>query len=219
LVILDIAEVEGEQTARAIRDRGGEAIFIHTNITVESSVAEAFDRGSKLVGQPDVLHNCAGGSTGSDGSLISARIEEFWRVVELDLLGTILCCRNAIPAMIEAGGGAIINMSSVSSLIGAPNMDFYTAAKGGVSALTRALALQHAPDNIRVNAIAPGVTTTERVLRRAEGNLNNFALMKKQIAGAAEPVDIAQAGLFLASDEARMITGVVLPVDGGATAW
>lgn len=219
VVLLDISEEAGEAVAGEIAGRGGEALFVRTDVTSEESVAAAMARGVERFGGIDILHNNAGGSTGGNGSLLAAPIEELWRVMRLDLLGTILMCRAAIPRMKAGGGGAIVNMSSVVSLIGVPNLDFYTAAKGGVSALTRALALEHAPDRIRVNAVAPGVTLTERVVRISGGDVSAFPLSRKQVLGPAEPGDVAAAVLFLASDEAASITGVVLPVDGGASAW
>jgi NAD(P)-dependent dehydrogenase (short-subunit alcohol dehydrogenase family) len=127
---------------------------------------------------------------------------------------------NEVAAEIAAaGGGSIINMSSVVSLIGVPGLDFYTAAKGAVSALTRTLAMQHAASRIRVNAIAPGVTMTERVLALSGGDVSRFPLSRKQVMGPSQPAHVANAALFLASDEAAQVTGVVLPVDGGAASW
>lgn len=219
VVLLDISAEAGEAVAGQIAGSGGEALFVTTDVTSEQSVEAAIVRGVERYGTIDILHNNAGGSTGGNGSLLAAPVEDLWRVMQLDLLGTILMCRAAIPRMRTQGGGAIVNMSSVVSLIGVPNLDFYTAAKGGISALTRALALEHAPDRIRVNAIAPGVTMTERVLRISGGDVSSFPLARKQVLGPAEPADVAQAVLFLASDEAAKITGVVLPVDGGASIW
>jgi NAD(P)-dependent dehydrogenase (short-subunit alcohol dehydrogenase family) len=219
VVILDIAEAGGASCAAEIADAGGSAVFIRTDVSSEESVAAAFEAGLARFGRIDVLHNNAGGSTGRDGSLVDVPVEELWRVMRLDLLGTILTCRNAIPRMREQGRGSIVNMSSVVSLIGVADVDFYTAAKGAVSALTRTLALQHGPSGVRVNAIAPGVTMTERILARSGGDVSNFPLSRKQFLGPAQPLDIANAALFLASDEAAKITGQVLPVDGGASAW
>jgi NAD(P)-dependent dehydrogenase (short-subunit alcohol dehydrogenase family) len=219
IVVSDIAEAEGEKTAALVREHGGRALFVHTDVTSEESVARAFARGRAAFGQITVLHNNAGGSSGKDGSLATGSLDEFWRVIRLDLFGTILCCRAAIAGMIEIGGGSIINMSSIVSVIGVPDLDFYTAAKGGISALTRSLALQNAPHRIRVNALAPGVTMTERILKQSGGQVDKFPLSRKQILGPAAPIDVANAALFLASDESASITGTILPVDGGASAW
>lgn len=218
IVALDISEA-GASTVKLIEDAGGEAIFVLTDVTSEGSVRDAFARGLDHFGRIDILHNNAGGSSGRDGSIVSAPIDELWRVLQLDLLGTILVCRQAIPAMKASGGGAIINMTSIVTLIGVPNIDFYTAAKGAVSALTRTLAVQHAEIPIRVNALAPGVTMTERVMAASGGDVSAYPLARKQLLGPADPIDIANAALFLASDEATKVTGVVMPVDGGSSAW
>ena len=219
VVLIDIARGAGLHTEAEIRDAGGKAVFIETDITSEDGVASAFEAGRNKFGRIDILHNNAGGSSGKDGSVVRAPIEELWRVMRLDLLGTVLACRNAIPVMAAQGSGSIINMSSVVSLIGVPDLDFYTAAKGAISALTRTLARQHAPSRVRINAIAPGVTLTERVLAASGGDTSRFPLSQKQLLGPAKPEDIAAAALYLASDEASKVTGVILPIDGGATAW
>jgi NAD(P)-dependent dehydrogenase (short-subunit alcohol dehydrogenase family) len=141
-------------------------------------------------------------------------LEEFWRTIGVDLFGTFLGCRFAIPVMVE-GGGSIINTTSIRAMIGTTGADAYTSAKGGVRALTQALALQWAAHNIRVNAIAPGVILTERVrgLLRADD-----PIFQKSLLGASEPEDVARMALYLASDEARKVTGTILPMDSGASA-
>ena len=110
-----------------------------------------------------VLYNNAGGATPKDGKVTEIELEEFWRTIGVDLFGTFLGCRYAIPVMVEGGAGSIINTTSIRAMIGTAGADAYTSAKGGVRALTQALALQWAEKNIRVNAIAPGVILTERV--------------------------------------------------------
>ena len=110
-----------------------------------------------------VLYNNAGGATSRDGKVTEMALEEFWRTIGVDLFGTFLGCRFAIPVMVKGGGGSIINTTSIRAMIGTAGADAYTSAKGGVRALTQALALQWAAANIRVNAIAPGVVLTERV--------------------------------------------------------
>jgi NAD(P)-dependent dehydrogenase (short-subunit alcohol dehydrogenase family) len=142
-------------------------------------------------------------------------IEEFWRTIGVDLLGTFLGCRFALPVMAERGGGSIINTTSVRALIGTAGADAYSAAKGGVLTLTKALALQWAPQNIRVNAVSPGIVLSERVRALLR---EDDPLFRKSLLGAGEPEDVAHLALFLASDESARITGAILPVDSGATA-
>jgi NAD(P)-dependent dehydrogenase (short-subunit alcohol dehydrogenase family) len=215
VVVAEIARDQGEATAKTIRDAGGEAVFVATDVreapSVEAAVRAAVDRFGRL----DVLYNNAGGATARDGKVTEMALEEFWRTIGVDLFGTFLGCRFAIPVMVEGGGGSIINTTSIRALIGTAGADAYTSAKGGVRALTQALALQWAAHNIRVNAIAPGVILTERVrgLLRADD-----PIFKKSVLGASEPEDVARMALYLASDEARKVTGAVLPMDSGASA-
>src|SRR6202030_2800570 len=165
-----------------------------------------------------VLHNNAGGSTPQDNTVVDAPIEEFWRVIKLDLFGTFLGCRVAIPEIIRSGGGSVINMSSNVALMGIAGRDCYTAAKGGVAAMTRSMAVEFAPQRVRVNAIAPSATMTERVRGRLEaGNPRVTKLAAAHLVGLIEPEDIANMAVFLASEESRMVTGHVYPVDSGVT--
>ncbi|HEX3208767.1 MAG TPA: SDR family NAD(P)-dependent oxidoreductase, partial [Geminicoccaceae bacterium] len=163
VVVAEIAREQGEATAKTIRDAGGEALFVATDVrdpaSVEAAVRTTVDRFGRL----DVLYNNAGGATARDGKVTEMVLEEFWRTIGVDLFGTFLGCRFAIPVMVEGGGGSIINTTSIRAMIGTAGADAYTSAKGGVRALPQALALQWAPHNIRVNAIAPGVVLTERV--------------------------------------------------------
>ena len=149
--------------------------------------------------------------------------------MSLDLLGTFLCSRYGIPEIIKAGGGAIINMSSVVALRGAFPVHIYTAAKGGVIALTQAMACEYAHDHIRVNAICPGVILTDRVKQRFGKSAESPATTDQTRAikidwknypfATGEPEDIANVALFLASDESRMLTGAIIPADGGMSAY
>ena len=168
-------------------------------------------------GRLDVLHNNAGGSTARDDTAVNAPLDEFWRAIKLDLYGTFLGCRFGIPELIKAGGGSVINMSSNVALMGVAGRDCYTAAKGGIAALTRSLAVEFAPQRVRVNALAPSATMTDRVIRLMAGNPAVDRLAKSHLLGLIEPQDIADAALYLASDESRMVTGQILPVDSGVT--
>src|SRR5207244_8629925 len=142
----------GEESERLV---GSGAIASRTDVTDEASLQAAIRTTVDTFGRLDVLHNNAGGSTPQDNTVIEAPLEEFWRVITLDLFGTFLGCRYGIPAMIESGGGSVINMTSNLALMGIAGRDCYTAAKGGIAALTRSLAVEFAPQRVRVNAIAP----------------------------------------------------------------
>ena len=214
VVIAEINKVTGEETAHLA---GNHAIAIPTDVRDEDSIKAAIRTTVEKFGALHVLHNNAGGSTLDDDTAVDAPISEFWRAITLDLFGTFLGCRHGIPAIIASGGGSVINMSSNVSLMGVPGRDCYTAAKGGVSAITRSMAVEFAPQKVRVNAIAPSVTMTERVKKLVAGNAAIDKLAASHLLGLIQPENIADMALFLASDESRMVTGQIYPVDSGAT--
>jgi NAD(P)-dependent dehydrogenase (short-subunit alcohol dehydrogenase family) len=217
VVVAEVNAASGEQTAQLIVQAGGQAIFVRTDVTEPDSIQAAVDRAVQQFGGLHVLHNNAGGSTNIDSTVVDAPIEEFWRVIKLDLFGTFLGCRFGIPAIIRSGGGSVINMSSNVALMGIPGRDCYTAAKGGVASMTRSMAVEFAPHKVRVNAIAPSATMTDRVRALVAGNAALDKLAQSHLVGLIEPQDIANMAVFLASDESRMVTGHVYPVDSGVT--
>lgn len=218
VAIAELNAAAAAETARLVTEAGGEALAIPTDVTEPDSVAAAVRETVRAFGRLDVLHNNAGGSTPADGSAVDAPLEEFWRAIKLDLFGTFLGCRFGIPELAKAGGGSVINMASNLALMGIAGRDCYTAAKGGIAAITRSLAVEFAPQHVRVNAIAPSATRTPRVERLLAGNPALSATAKSHLLGAwIEPEDIANAALYLASDESRMVTGQILPVDSGVT--
>ncbi len=218
VAILEINKDSGAGAEHEIRDAGGEACFIHTDVTEPESVIAAVASTIEHYGKLDVLYNNAGGSTLQDAAVTEAPDEEFWRVIKLDLWGTFLVCKHGIPALIENGGGSVINTSSNLAVMGLHGRDCYTAAKGGVASITRSMAVEYAPHNIRVNAVAPAATRTERVVKMAEANEAIDSMVQRgQLLGWCEPIDIAYMALYLASGESASTTGQVIPVDSGAT--
>ena len=214
VAIAELNQAAGEETAHRA---GPNAIAIRTDVTDPDSLAAAVRQAADHFGAIHILHNNAGGSTPQDGTVVEAPLEEFWRVIKLDLFGTFLGCRFAIPELIRAGGGSVINMTSNLALMGIAGRDCYTAAKGGIAALTRSLAVEFAPNHVRVNALAPSATMTDRVKKLMAGNAALDKLARAHLLGLIEPEDIAAAALFLASNESRKITGQILPVDSGVT--
>lgn len=217
VLVAERNEASGAQTAEMARQAGGQAIFVATDVTEPDQVQLAVDECVRAFGQLDILYNNVGGSTLQDGPVTTAPFEEFWHKIKVDVFGTWLGCRCAIPAMIESGGGSIINAASMCALMGTPGKDAYTAAKGAVAALTRSMAVEFAPQKIRVNAVAPAATLTERVVDMLAKDGVTAAIAKNYLLGFAEPNDVANAVLFLASDESRVTTGHILTVDSGIT--
>jgi len=218
VVIAELNTASGEQTAHIIAQAGGDCIAVTTDVTQEDSVKTAIETAVRHYGGLHILHNNAGGSTPVDSTVVDVPLEEFWRAIRLDLFGTFLGCRFGIPAIIASGGGAVINMASNVALMGIAGLDCYTAAKGGIAAITRSMAVEFAAAKVRVNAIAPAATMTARVRARLDtGKSSVMKIAAGQLLGLIEPEDIANMAVFLASDEARMITGHIYPVDSGIT--
>ena len=202
VVVAEINAEAGEQTAQIVAQAGGDCIAVATDVTQEDSVRAAIDAAVRHYGGLHILHNNAGGSTPVDSTVVEVPIEEFWRAIRLDLFGTFLGCRFGIPAIIASGGGSVINMASNVALMGVAGRDCYTAAKGGIAAITRSMAVEFAPQRVRVNAIAPSATMTDRVRGRLEaGNPGVTKLAAAHLVGLIEPEDIANMAVFLASEE------------------
>lgn len=216
VVMADVKADLGEAAAAAIRDAGGAAEFVTTDVSKEDDVRALIDGTLARHGRIDVLYNNAGGATPKDGKVTDMPLDEFWRTISVDLFGPFLGCRFAIPHMERHGGGSIINTTSIRALTGTAGADAYSAAKGGVIALTKALAMQWHTAGIRVNAIGPGVVLTERVAAMMDPETNPIAI--KSLMGPMEPDDIAYLALYLASDESRKITGAIYPAESGASA-
>ncbi|TKT75718.1 SDR family oxidoreductase [Aquamicrobium sp. LC103] len=206
---------ESEKVVAEIESAGGTAIFVPCDVSEPDSVEQAFAQADRAWGRLDVLFNNAGGSSPDDGPLTKTSLDTFWKTLRLDLFGTWLCSRAAIPLMQKSGGGSIVNSASIMGEMGVPNRDAYTAAKGGIIALTRSMAVEFASDGIRVNVVIPGAVTTERVLEFFDREPHLKKQFDAYLLGMAEPIDVAQAVLFLASDESRRTTGQKLPVDSG----
>lgn len=229
VAIIEINETTGAATEKLVHEQGGDAVFIRTDITQEESVKHAVRHAVERFGRIDLLYNCAGGSVVEDGLVTEVDLDEVWkRTMTLDLYGTMLCCRHVIPEIIKAGGGAVVNMSSGAALRGASPAHIYTSAKGAILSLTRALAGAYVMHNVRVNAICAGRIETERTLRRFGDKSKGGAIIDRQKGAertieypfwVGTPIDIANIALFLASNESRMITGAIIPAEGGRSAY
>jgi NAD(P)-dependent dehydrogenase (short-subunit alcohol dehydrogenase family) len=228
IIIAEIDRERGAGAAERVRAQGGQALFVPTDVTDERQVASAVAAGERQFGKLDLLLTCAGGSIKEDAPLGQVDVAAVWeRTMRLDLLGTMHCCHHGIPAIVRAGGGAVVCMSSGAALRGASPAHIYSAAKGGILSLTRALAGTFAKDNVRVNAICAGRILTERILARfgtpdapkpAEDQRADERV-KAYPFWVGSPADIANIALFLACAESRMITGAAIPADGGRSAY
>jgi NAD(P)-dependent dehydrogenase (short-subunit alcohol dehydrogenase family) len=228
VAVCELDPARAERSAAAVRAAGGEAIALPTDLREDVQVAAAVAAAVARFGRLDILYNCAGGTDPQDGNITDVGLDVFDRTIGLDLRGTFLCCRHAIPHMIRGGGGAIVNMSSGAALRGASPFHVYTAAKSAVLGLTRALAGTYAKQGIRANVIASGRVMTDRI-RRDWGELTEQDAHRdpQDPVGRAreypfwigEPEHIAATAVFLASDAARMITGATIAADGGRSAY
>lgn len=219
--VADISDNDGKQTVAEIKKKGGGAVFVHGDVSKSDSVKKMVEVTFKEFGKLTVLVNNAGiESVGSVAELT----EEAWdKVIDVNLKGTFLCSKYSVPKIIQSGGGVIINIASVLGLIGSKGESAYCASKGGIIALTRAMAMDFAPRGIRVNCICPGSVLTptfERVMTAAGDYKSSFKrnLEKIPLKRVAEPDEIAQVALYLASDMSSYMTGSALVIDGGWSA-
>ena len=218
VVIGDILEDEGRRTEAEINESGGECVFVPLDVTSEAAwqeaVATAVNRFCKL----DILVNNAG--VLSRGTLEDTTVEEWDRVMDINAKGVFLGTKAAIPEMRRAGGGSIVNTSSISGLIGqASTSPVYNASKGAVRIFTKSAAIQYAKEGIRVNSVHPGAVDTPMVeYRLSDPELQKQANERAPLGRTAKPEEIAYGVLYLASDEASFVTGSELVMDGGFTA-
>ncbi|MDP2950700.1 MAG: SDR family NAD(P)-dependent oxidoreductase [Chloroflexota bacterium] len=212
VVLVDAVREWAEGTQSAIQSEGGEAIVVQADVSAPEDCRRAVEASLAHHGALHILVNNVG--VGSRGCVTDVSDEEWQRVVSVNLMGMVYMSRYAIPHMRASGGGAIVNISSVTALR-PKRMAPYTVTKAAVVGLTHAMALDHAAERIRVNCIMPGLVYTPRVAQRATGEMRETRRTSTPLQIEGEPWDIGWAAVYLASDEARWVTGVVLPVDGG----
>ena len=218
---MDIIGETAEATARDIKDAGGKADYVQGDVAIDADVERMVKTTVERFGRVDILVNNA-------GILAVMRIpqvsEDVWdRIIDVNLKGVFLGCKHVIPQMMEQGGGAIVNVSSVAGVRGEANFSAYSASKGGVALITRTLAVEYARFNIRVNCVCPGLIKTpmfDRQLALIGDQEKALERMKRTIPRRqiGEADEVARGILFLASDEASLVMGAALPMDGGVWA-
>jgi NAD(P)-dependent dehydrogenase (short-subunit alcohol dehydrogenase family) len=218
LAVVDQNEADAEKTAALIRQAGGEAVAIHADVSREADCRVMVERAVAAYGRLNVAFNNAG--IGASGFAVADEEEvAFSRLIDVNLKGIFLAMKYEIPAMLAAGGGAIVNTASVAGLVGERGIGAYAASKHGVVGLTRTAALDYIDKGIRINAICPGATRTPLLAAWFQDpKVEQFILSRHPIGRIGEPEEIARAALFLASDDASFIVGQALAVDGGLTA-
>lgn len=218
VAICDVDRIRGEETARKLSPRGR---FIPCDVTSAADCRRAVELLIADHGKIDILVNCAGVIVRKD--VVELSEEEWDRVIDVNLKGTFLMSKHVIPHMARAGGGCIVNVGSGWGLKGGPKAAAYCAAKGGVVNLTRAMAIDHGPQGIRVNCVCPGDVETPMLLSEAKQlgvDVNEFLkeCADRPLARLGTPLDVAKAVYFFVSDLSPWVTGAVLVVDGGGLA-
>jgi NAD(P)-dependent dehydrogenase (short-subunit alcohol dehydrogenase family) len=218
VAVVDIDAAGADATAAAIVSSGGEGRTVACDVTDEASVGQMVAEIVRLWGRLDLAHNNAGISPAT-GDTAACSKADWDAILAVNLTGVWLCMHHEIPAMLETGGGAIVNTSSGVGLKAFPGQPAYVASKHGVVGLTKAAALEFATRGVRVNAICPGTVLTPLVERKL-GILYEKDFMREAnpMKRFGEPEEIASAAVWLCSDEASFVTGVALPVDGGIVA-
>jgi cyclopentanol dehydrogenase len=217
VVIGDVLEAEGKQIEAAINETGGECLFVPLDVSDENQWNEAVAATVGRFGKLDILINNAG--IFRTNAVEETSSAEWDQVMDINAKGVFLGAKAAIPAMREAGGGSIINLSSVAGLVGAAYSSAYSASKGAVRLFTKSTAIQYATDGVRCNSIHPGVIQTDMTKEAiADSQFKAQRLDPTPLARLGQPEDVAYGALYLASDESSFVTGAELVIDGGWTA-
>ena len=212
VAIADISATGGEETAAMVKAAGGEALFVRTDVSKDADVKAMVDRTIAAFGRLDYAFNNAGVFTGLIA--LPEYTEEMWdKNINTNLKGVWLCMKHEIPHMLENGGGAIVNTSSIAGQVAFPGHYGYAASKSGVIGITKVAALEYAPSGVRVNAVCPAIIDTPMSANLLEESYKSLHPLGR----FGQPEDVAATAVWLCSDAASFITGQILGVDGGYT--
>jgi NAD(P)-dependent dehydrogenase (short-subunit alcohol dehydrogenase family) len=218
VVVADVAD--GDEVVEVIAAAGGEASYVATDVRDDDSVSAAVDHAVETFGGLHVLYNNAGISPADDDGPETTGDRTWADVLDVNVTGIARCCRHGIPALLSSGGGSIVNVASFVAHMGAATPQIaYTSSKGAVLAMTREIAVMYARRGVRANALCPGPVLTPLLATfLSDDARRQRRLVHIPMGRFGEPIEIARAGLFLASDESSFVTGQSLLVDGGITA-
>ncbi len=219
VVVADVDTPRGKETVEMIEEEGGEALFLNVDISRAEDVRRMVQETVDAYGGLDFAFNNAG-IEGKQAPVAEVSEENWDRVIDINLKGVWLCMKEQIPAMLDRGGGAIVNMSSVAGRVGFENLPAYVASKHGVLGLTKTAAVEYATQNIRVNAVCPGVIHTEMIDRTTGGDPDTLEAYANMAPAQrmGQPEEVADAVVWLCSEEASFVTGDAITIDGGFTA-
>jgi NAD(P)-dependent dehydrogenase (short-subunit alcohol dehydrogenase family) len=220
VVVCERDEAGGRETVRVVEEAGGRSLFIGADVSSASDVESAISECVSKTGGLHVLFNNAGVFPDRDGSPVDTPEDVWHQVIDINLKGVFLGCKYGIPAMLESGGGSIINTASFVAVVGAATSQIaYTASKGGVLAMTREIAVEYARQGIRANALCPGPVNTPLLAEfLSDPEVRARRMVHVPMGRLAEPNEIGRAALFLASPDSSYVTGTTFLVDGGITA-
>jgi len=220
VVVVDVADKAGEETVARVKKAGGKAAYVRADVSKDADCANMIAFAEKTFGKLDVLFNNAGIMDSADDDATKTPEAVWEKTLAINLKGVFLGCKHGIPALQRAGGGSVINTASFVGIVGAATAQIaYTASKGGLIAMTRELAVIHARQRIRVNALCPGPLKTELLMKFLDTDAKKQRrLVHIPMGRFGEAKEMAKAALFLASDDASYMTGASLVVDGGITA-
>jgi NAD(P)-dependent dehydrogenase (short-subunit alcohol dehydrogenase family) len=218
VVVAEFAEAAGRETVALVEAEGGQATFVRTDVSDESSAKAMVDHAVATYGRVDVLYNNAGVMPEADHSVVDTPVDVWDQVMAVNVRGVFLGCKYAIPKMVDAGSGSVINIASFVALLGCSvPQDAYTASKGAIISLTRSLAVQFGPNGVRSNAICPGPVETPLLMDWLvkDEQAKRIRLARNPTGRFGKPEEIVNMALYLASDESRWTNGASLVVDGG----